>query len=367
MNSSTNSQIVIVGVLNWGLGHATRCVPIIKALEESGLEPILASDGEALNLLRETFPHLRWEELPGYKIKYSRKLGALASVIIRSPLIWKAARSEKKRLESLVKKYKPVGIFSDNRLGFYQAEVPSVYMSHQLKLMLPFARGLVSSWHYQFIRKFDQCWIPDISGVNSLAGEMTQNIDPGVPAFFIGPLSRFQKPAIIPGEKEYRTCTVLSGPEPQRSVLEKKLYDQLSGISGKHLFIRGSRQTEGTLTGNENIEVIDFLSGNLLAEKIGLSQLVISRSGYSSLMDYWYLGNRALLIPTPGQPEQEYLARYMLNKGWFFYADQERLNLSKDISKAMEFEGLKGGQAAKPASEWKNLLSLFKGKGKGGA
>lgn len=360
------NQKVIFGVLNWGLGHATRSIPLIRALAHAGYEPVIASDGAALELLRTEFPDLKVEELPAYNIRYSKKGGVLVALFWQLPGIWRAARQEHRVLNRLVSEYRPVGVISDNRLGFHHPEVPSVYITHQLKLMLPFARRWISGFHHRFIRNFSECWVPDYNGAGSLTGEMTRNIDPGVPVHFIGPQSRFER---LPKEqKKYVTCSVLSGPEPQRTLLEEKLLSQLSMQPGKHLLVRGikSKRNQSHISGisNSNIELVDFLNGASLARRIAQAEIVISRSGYSSLMDYRVLGNRALLIPTPGQPEQEYLARYMLSRGWFFYSDQEHLDLNRDLEKAMRFKGFEAYETFPRYDRVADLFRLFKGDGK---
>ena len=352
---------IIYGVLNWGLGHATRSIPIIKLLEKEGYEPIIASDGEALRLLGDVFPHLQMEELPSYAMRYARKMPAILAVILQTPRMWSTTIREHKHLQKLVKKYKPAGLISDNRLGFYHSKLPGVYITHQLKVMLPFFRTLVSSWHHRYIKRFSECWIPDHQGEQSLSGEMTRNMDPDVPTYFIGPRSQLEGITAQPKEELYNCCVILSGPEPQRSVLEKKLYMQLSEISGSHLFVRGLKNGGSLLPSTDNMEVVDFMNGDDLARVIRNSELVISRSGYSSIMDYQYLGNSALLIPTPGQPEQEYLARYMLSKGWFFYADQERLHLKDAIPKALAYKGLPPTDNEANEGLLIKRLSLFKG------
>ncbi len=350
---------VIIGVLNWGLGHATRCIPLIRLMEQAGLKPVVASDGEALALLRAEFPHLPSEELSTYKMRYS-KGNALMSVIMRSPRIWQASRSEHKQAQRLVEKYQAVGVISDNRLGFYHKKLPSVYISHQLKLMLPFARNIISAWHHNYIRRYDQCWVPDVEGANSLSGEMTQGVNPGIPVHFLGALSRFSvNDPPIESQRIYQSCSILSGPEPQRSLLEAKIIDQVRGLPGRHLLIRGQMTDQIVTRKMGNLEVIDFLSGEELVQRIQESEIVISRSGYTSIMDYSVLGNKGLLIPTPGQPEQEYLARYMLSKGWFYYNDQKMLDLALDIPKALSYNGLPGEVHKIDTEKILTLLRLF--------
>ena len=366
LKDSSAGPYVLVGVLNWGLGHATRSVPLINALQDNGFVPVLASDGASLDFLENSFPQLPSEEIAAYDIHYGSRLGALVSVAWQMPKMWLASRREHKQLKSLVSKYQPVGIISDNRLGFYHQDVPSVYITHQLKLMLPFARAWFSAWHHRYMRNFQECWIPDYEGPDNLSGEMTNDIDPGVPLRYLNPQTRFSKQEIQ--DMIYRTCTILSGPEPQRSLLEKKIIAELVEIEGQHLVIRGRRSAETEKeSAAEQIEIRNFMDTEDLDKAISQSEIVISRSGYSSLMDYHVLGNKALLIPTPGQPEQEYLARYMLSKGWFYYVDQERMDLTEDLEKAQDYRGLSSEDFKESPADWRDLLSLFQGKGKGGA
>lgn len=362
MTASGDKQKIIYGVLNWGLGHATRSIPIIKAMIDAGFEPVLASDGAALELLRKEFPGLESEVLSAYNIRYGKRSGALIALAMQLPRIWWTTFREKKELKRLAIKYQPAGVISDNRLGFSHPDLPSVYITHQLKLMLPFARSWISGFHHRFIRNFQECWVPDFEGAASLTGDMTRNVNPGVPVRFTGPLSRFDR---VPEQhSKYTTCSVLSGPEPQRSILESTLIEQLLKQPGRHLLVRGTQSgfyNPARSQENGNLEIVDFLSGQDLASKISQAEIVISRSGYSSIMDYRVLGNRALLIPTPGQPEQEYLARYMLSRGWFFYSDQEHLDLSRDLEKAMRFDGFRAENQAEPGFQAKDLFGLFKG------
>lgn len=361
MNAATNRPRLIIGVLNWGLGHATRCVPLIEKLQQAGFETIIASDGRALQFLRERFPDSLHEELPGYHIHYGRS-GALISVFWQLPKLRRMIGKEHQVLKGLVKKHRPVGIISDNRLGFYHRDVPSVYLTHQLKLMLPFARTFASGIHHRFIRKFDECWVPDFSGDRNLTGEITRAQDPGIPTRFIGPLSRFQSHTPPGLSKSYKTCTVLSGPEPQRSYLEQLLIRKMGELPGRHVLVRGIAGEDKPV--HASVEIVDFLDGDDLARLIDQSELVISRSGYSSLMDYVFLGNRALLIPTPGQPEQEYLARYMLSKGWFYYVSQDYFDPERDIEAALDYDGLPGSFKTQ-STRLENLFGLFEREGEG--
>ena len=356
MNAATNRPRLIIGVLNWGLGHATRCVPLLEKLQQAGFETIISSDGSALQYLREHFPDCETEELPSYSIHYRGNAGALLAVIGQMPKLSIVIRKEHRALKKLVRKYNPIGIISDNRPGFYHKEIPSVYLTHQLKIMLPFARKFASGLHHRYIRRFAECWVPDLPGHRNLAGELSLDQDPGIPTRFIGPLSRFYKHLNSDQPKTFQTCTILSGPEPQRTRLEKLLLQKLGNIPGRHVLVRGT--TGGDNPASDSLEIHDFLDGEKLARLLEQSELVISRPGYSSLMDYLFLGNRALLIPTPGQPEQEYLARYMLSRGWFYYVSQDYFDPAKDIEAALDYDGFPPSLREHSAIN-ESLFSLF--------
>ncbi len=349
---------VIIGVLNWGLGHATRCEMVIRRLIEHGFEPVIASDGQALSYLQALFPDLPCEELPAYKIAYGRK-NLLGKIALQLPRIARAQRHEYRALKSLVEKHRPVGVVSDNRLGFWHKDVPSVYLTHQLKLMLPFGRKRASLMHHYFINKYDECWVPDRGSAPNLSGEISHDLKPRIPVKYIGPLSRFAKMDLPSRTDDFDYAIVLSGPEPQRSLLEEQLLEGLKAGNYRIALIRG--------TGKKPVHqypadwaVIDLADSKTVADIIRSSKMVISRSGYSSVMDYVYLGNKALLIPTPGQPEQVYLARYLTHTGRFLYAEQNYLQLEKNLLEAEAYRGL--ADFPKPDTDWGALFSLFEGK-----
>lgn len=353
--------VILYGILNWGLGHATRSVSVIRALEQQGFEVVIASDGEALRYLRKVFPENRLEELPGYNIKYG-KHSQLLKLGLQLPKIWRVARREHQLLRKLVQKFDANGVISDNRLGWYHSDVPSVYLTHQLKLIMPVLSDQISKLHHLFIHKYDECWIPDWEDTENISGDFSHTVLPKIPVRYIGPQSRMGEEKSEPVQKKYDLAIILSGPEPQRSILEEKLLDQLRQERGKFLLIRGTDRQPPVLPA-ENLEVIDLADAQQVKQAILSSTMVISRSGYSSLMDYYFLGNRALLIPTPGQPEQEYLARYQLHKGRFGYASQEYLNLKEDLEKAAGYNGFQNNREKR--TDWSALFRLFEGKGKG--
>ncbi len=362
---NSGKRVVLYGVLNWGLGHATRSVSIINALRQNGFEVVVASDGQALKYLIEVFPDVETHELPGYNIKYGKGSVQLFKLAMQLPRVALVSRKEKGILKKLIKRYKPCGVISDNRLGWYSKSIPSVYITHQLHIMMPFNTNWASRLHHIFINRFAECWVPDFAGQQNLSGELTHKLSPKVPVQFIGPQSQFMDDEKLRNpEMKYDLTVILSGPEPQRTLLEKKLWQELKSRQGKFFFIRGTENGDEILP-TDKIEVIELANAQQVKTAILASEMVISRSGYSSIMDYYFLGNQALLIPTPGQPEQEYLARYQLHKGRFGYTAQDYINLDEDLAKAKEYKGFKKEENS--PTDWGNLFGLFEGKRKGGA
>jgi len=359
--ASKSKHRVIVAVLNWGLGHATRSEPVIEKLMAHGYTPVLASDGLALKYLKMAFPSLETERLPAYRISYSKNFFWLKMASQLPRIAW-VYRKEHRQLEKLVEKYAAVGVISDNRLGCYSKKVPSAYITHQLKIMLPMGRKLASRLHHRFIDRFSQCWVPDWLGEPNLSGELSHDYIPEVPLRYIGPLSRFDHYRIPQRKEDFDYCVLLSGPEPQRSQLEEMLLHGLSKTRRKVVFIRGT-QKPARLNFPERWTVIDLADKDAVARLVTSAKMTISRSGYSSIMDFSFLGNKALLIPTPNQPEQLYLARFLTHTGRFLYAEQKYIELQKNLKEAEEYRG--AGDIPKGLVNWEQLLSLFKREAKG--
>lgn len=325
---------ILIAPLNWGLGHATRCIPIINELCAMGMDVLLASDGRSLALLREEYPDLPSFELPGYNVKY--KGSSMTWNIARQlPKISAAIFAERKKVKQLVSTHGIDIIISDNRYGCRNKACKNIFISHQINLAIPNPglEILTNEINQQFINRFDECWIPDFEGAKSLAGKLSD----GRPKDrYIGPLSRFQIKEV---DKQYDIIVVLSGPEPQRTILEEKLIHQLSGIDRKILLVQGKTEEYKETLLTENISVISFLPAKSLNEAILASDLIIARSGYSTIMDLVALHKKAILIPTPGQTEQEYLAERLMSQKFFFCQNQDELNLSEALEKVEQYAG----------------------------
>ena len=328
---------IIVAVLNWGLGHASRSIPVIKALQDEGFEPVLASDGEALLLLRKEFPGLKWLELPTYRITYPRQ-GRLMKFhfLLKGPRILKAVIAEHKAIKRFISSDGGVaGIISDNRLGAFSKEVPSAYMTHQLKLFSGSTSGLTTSMHHYFINQYDECWIPDEEGPDNLTGRMSQASGLKIPVKYLGILSRFEK---RDSAEKYDLLVLLSGPEPQRSLLEEILLKELRAYSGEILFVRGKIEGVTISEKTGKMETASYLTGKELETALNSAKMILSRSGYSSIMDLAALGKKAFFIPTPGQYEQEYLAFQMERKKFAPFCAQKDFTL-EELKKADSFPG----------------------------
>jgi len=332
---------ILVAPLDWGLGHASRCIPIIRALIKQDIEPVLGGSSESLLFLKGEFPELEQVVLPGYDIQYSKTNTQLPKIALQIPRLIKVINQEKKLLNQIIDQRELDAVISDNRYGLYSPKIPSIFVCHQLSLSLPrqlfFFSGLMDMVHHRFISHFDQCWVPDFEGENGLAGRLSQQAL-NIPQHFIGPLSRFNQQKEVKDlpfsdlpSQEPEILVIMSGPEPQRSLLEAKIRQQARDCAHYFWIIQGkagyiSYQTEG------NCERISFLDSPRLSWAFSKAKGVISRSGYSSLMDYEALGlSNVFLIPTPGQTEQEYLAKEWKAQGRAIVQSQAELDIRKGI------------------------------------
>ena len=346
-------RAIIVSPLNWGLGHASRCVPIVRALKESGFDVILAGDGGALALLSSEFADLRSYELPSYDIRYSgSSKGFQLNLLLQGPKVLKAMNREQQAIGKILEKERVAGIISDNRFGVRSPDIPSVYLTHQLTVKAGWMTPMATYWHRRLISKFDRCWVCDHAGPHSLAGELSSDAGNLDTVSWIGPLSRFSSegPAVI---KDVDIAVVLSGPEPSRSLFEQQVREELMGTDYRVVLVRGLIGDSSEERTERNFTICDFLLAKELESLIRRSHLVVCRSGYSSIMDLAAIGARALLVPTPGQAEQKYLGRFHAKSGLCHVASQESFGLDA-IIKALEYPGFETKKTSK--NEWDHSL-----------
>ena len=344
---------ILVAPLNWGLGHATRCIPIINALLENGYTPILASDGTALALLKKEFPNLVTLELPSYNIEYAKKASNFKWKIIKnSPKTINAILQEKKIVKNWIKEYNLIGIISDNRLGVHSKKVPSVFITHQLTVLSGRTTYISSKVHQFFIKKFNECWIPDYKDVPNLTGKLGHLKDSNLNLKYIGILSRLEKHKL---PIVYDLMILLSGPEPQRTLLEEKLIKELENYTKKVVFVKGKVEAQQTVEVVKNITFYNFMQTKELEKTINESENILCRSGYTTIMDLAKLEKKAFFIPTPGQFEQEYLAIRLKKQG--FVPTHSQLNFKiEDLHEIAVYKGLHN---FKITINWEELFSLF--------
>lgn len=328
---------ILVAPLDWGLGHATRCIPIIRELTDQGAEVILAGEGAQESLLRTEFPELPFVQLQGYRIRYGRSgPGLLRNILYQTPKILGTIKKENAWLEEMVIKLQLDGVISDNRYGLHHKDIPCVFMTHQLLIKTPwgkFTDQLLQKRNYGYIEKFNACWVPDAAAEGNLAGELSHPFrKPFVPVIYTGILSRFQYTG-----SQYQQGHILiliSGPEPQRTLFENMLIDQLAVSAVKATVVRGLPGNSQFIPSGDQVNFYNHLPASQLAAEIQKAEYVIARSGYSSIMDLARMKKKTILVPTPGQTEQEWLAKNLSEKKMAFTVSQKDFSLTRSIEEA---------------------------------
>jgi predicted glycosyltransferase len=319
---------VLVAPLDWGLGHATRCVPVINELLKDDCEVMIGGSGDSLTLLKLEFPQLRFFSLPSYAPAYQSSGAMALKIALQIPKFLVAIRGEHKRLQQIIKAEGIDLVISDHRYGCWSPMIPSVFITHQYVILPPqgylWTAGLVNRVHQRMIRRFSMCWIPDLPGEANLAGILSGPDAHKNDEFvcYLGYLSRFKAPR--PSVKQFDVVCLLSGPEPQRSVIERQLVSQLVVSGLKYFVVRGLPSNHGEPMENS----VNFAQGDALESILSAADVVIARSGYSTVMDLARLGKKAIFIPTPGQPEQEYLAQRLMKNQIAYTSGQQNFNFA---------------------------------------
>jgi uncharacterized protein (TIGR00661 family) len=332
---------VLVAPLDWGLGHATRCIPIIQHLLHAGCEVLIAAEGAVAALLQKEFPQCRQLPLAGYGIRYSKTKTGFAFAMLRQvPKLLQCIRSEHDWLQKTVQEEQINLVIADNRYGLWHPRIPCIFLTHQLQIQLPQLRSaqkLLQKINYKYISRFTQCWVPDAPMAPSLAGELSHPKKLPANLRYIGPLSRFTK---IPGiKKQYELLVLLSGPEPQRSIFENLLLQQIGSTDKKILLVRGlpNAAQAPDVARLAHLTIKNHLPATELSAAIQSAAYVLARTGYTTVMDLVQLQQAAILVPTPGQTEQEYLAAHLRAQGLFYTTSQTDFDLGKSLAAAAAF------------------------------
>ena len=328
---------ILFAVLDWGLGHATRSAAVAECLVERDVDVVFCSSGRALDYLKQRFPEQEAVKLALPEIRYGRR-SATPAIFRRALQQSRQNRKEHHRTGALVREFKPDAVVSDNLYGSWSPGIPSALITHQLSLPAPIFRKAVNREMASWLANFTEVWIPD--SPDGLAGALAENSTFGGTANYLGNLSRLSP---VHCEKTIACTAVLSGPEPQRSIFEREVLEYLAALPGKKVLIRGIQgATPPALKTGGDIEVIDFADGDTLAGLLCASEFLVCRAGFSTLSDLVSLGVRAVITPTPGQYEQEYLAKRCGEKGWFLPATQGKLH-SVNSADVMRTEPPEGG------------------------
>lgn len=331
---------VLICPLNWGLGHATRCVPIIRGLLDLGQNPIIAADKAPLSFLQKAFPELEIIKLPGFDPIYSKSNSQVFKLLTSLPGAFSDFKKEHQEIESIVKDYNIDVVISDNRFGCWSKNAHSVFMTHQLHIQTPklfrWTYPIIYRINNNYIRHYDELWIPDNENEPSLSGILAHPADVKIKTSYIGLLSRFSS-EIEEDEKDIEHLVILSGPEPQRTIFENIIVKQASEIDGRIVILR-AKPNQNDLPYNipDNVTFFNHADDDFFIELIAKSKNIICRGGYSSLMDLISLNRSAYLVPTPGQTEQEYLADYLIEKSLFNSCRQKNFKL-KNVNSQKSF------------------------------
>jgi len=353
---------IIYCLCSWGLGHATRSLPIIRKLIEENHDLTIISSDRSLQLLQhELGSSISYINIPDYPMLVSENTRQfIAKSMVYWPLFIKRMEDGLQQLQSILKNTKCDRIISDGRYDMYSKHIPSFFISHQMRIMNPlriqlFERGS-EIFNKFFFKRFKEVIIPDFKE-RSLSGDLSHNltkIDEDK-LHYVGILSDFSKRDI---KKDIDYFISLSGPEPQRSLLEKSIISQIDDLSGSIVMSLGKTE-EKDIPNDEDIKTFSYLTRDEREELLNRSKLVISRSGYSTIMDLAIIGTKSLMIPTPGQIEQEYLARHLKKTNTCHSIAQERLNLSRDIPLAEKTNGFTSkGDVKKTVETVLNIISI---------
>ena len=311
---------ILVAPLNWGLGHASRCIPLIRQYIASGDEVVLAGDGESIMLLRRTFPELRCIDLPSLELRYTHNTGQRGFYLRAIPALIRFTIADHYYLRQLLNREHFDKVISDNRFGLFSRDVDCTYITHQLYPILPkrlrIFQPIARALHACIYRRYKQVWVPDYADCrHNLAGALAHGGNYDQKVEYIGPLSRFSLCAkgVFENnrifEESFSTVAVLSGLEPQRTLFEQALIERFRTAEHRILIVRGKVGLPATITHLGTVTMVPHLPDEQLLPILMQADRIIARSGYSTIMDLAVLNllDKAEFYPTPGQSEQEYL------------------------------------------------------------
>ena len=334
---------ILLAPLDWGLGHTTRCIPLIREFLEQNCEMWIAANEIQQAVLKAEFPFLNFLFLPGYQVRYSRTgRGLFWKMLVQLPKIFRSARRENKWLKKMVNEINPDVIISDNRFGFYSKAIPSIFITHQLQIETRLGKTsekILRRLNFKYINRFSECWIPDAEGEQNLAGELSHpRVKPKIKLRYLDLLSRFQHNQVLSPMIKNHLLILLSGPEPQRTILEDQIIREIAHYPATATIVRGLPTALNQIPSTGMIKFYNHLAAKDLQNEIEKAEWVIGRCGYSTVMDMMKLCKKSILIPTPGQTEQEYLAQHLSENQLAFCIDQKEFSINYALQQASAFD-----------------------------
>ena len=332
-----NAKRILICPLDWGLGHATRCIPIINELLKNKYTVFIAASGRPLELLKQEFPKLGFVKFPGYNIKYGTGRNLAFKIALQAPKILRGIKRENKQLAAIIAKHKIDCVISDNRYGCWNKNVYSIFITHQLNVKSPLFETQLNKIVTNYIKKYNECWVPDFEDdFENLSGDLCHKFQLPENTSFIGPLSRFSYKSN--SVKSIDVLVMVSGPEPQRTLFQDLVLEQLEKTKLQTIVACGTPEQKIDKTIG-TIRVISHLDSKKLEQVILKSKIVIARSGYSTIMELAKLQAKAIFIPTPGQTEQEYLAKTLMSKKIAFSQQQDDFDLEVAMQESEKYTG----------------------------
>lgn len=316
---SIQKERILVSPLNWGLGHVSRTIPIIEALLQNENEVIICCTNAQRELYFSFFPDSIYEDFPGYPFQFKGKGNWSWDILRHLNKLKHFLNEEQKLVQQLVHKHQATILLSDQRYGFKNKDTKNIIISHQPRLPISVWNVFAHVWNTRLLFDFDELWIPDDQN-HTFAGKLSHSNHKNT--HYLGPVSRFNDFTKYE-EFQLEYLAIISGPEPYASQFYKEVVAFLRRKKvPSAIVIPSSVMIEDKLPSfiKKHIQP-DKRTLELLLQK---SNIIISRCGYSTLMDLHFTGHHALLVPTPGQMEQSYLATlHSKNEKWKF-----RKNLS---------------------------------------
>jgi uncharacterized protein (TIGR00661 family) len=323
---------ILICPLEWGLGHAGRMIPVAIMLQQTGHNVFIGSGEKHLEFFRKEVPGLTYILFPGFRIRYSSWLPQYIVIFLTTPVFILKCITEHLKLKKIIREYSIDVVISDSRLGLWNKNITTALVTHMMRIPHPRFLEFLENFGNPLVKKitgkFDLCLIPDFPGEINISGKLSHDIELPENARFVGPLSRFKLSdrETASSQKKYYCTVILSGPEPQREILKKKLTGILINYGKPSVILEGKPSGETVIRTKGNITFISHLATSDFRRLILESENIVARSGYTTVMELLSLEKGALLIPTPGQPEQEYLAEYLSDKGWFDTISQKKLS-----------------------------------------